>query len=123
VPTRIVQLETGGLLAALIQARLYLKLCEEGRARNSGIHRVSPGAQSFVYDEWLRAMRALKIDMVKMFGYDPVMLNAAQHEAWFAKNSEPHPGYQDLSLRTVEEEMDRLFCHQCNLPSLRRAAG
>ena len=91
VPTRIVQLETGGLLAALIQARMYLKLCEEGRARNSGMHRVSPGAQSFVYDEWLRAMKALKIDIVKTFGYDPAILNAAQHEAWFAKNSEPRP--------------------------------
>ncbi len=123
VPTRIVQLETGGLLAALIEARKYLKLCEEGRARNSGVHRVSPGTQSFVYDEWLRAMKALKIDIVKTFGYDPAMLNAAQHEAWFAKNSEPHPGYQDLSLRTVEEEMNQVFCHQCNLPSLRRAAG
>src|SRR5215217_7640651 len=123
VPTRIVQLETGGLFAALIQARMYLKLCEEGRARNSGMYRVAPGAQSFIYDEWLRAMRALKIDVVKTFGYDPAMLNAAQHEAWFAKNSEPHPGYQDLSLRTVEEEMNQLFCHQCNLPSLRRAAG
>ena len=123
VPTRIVQLETGGLLAALIEARMYLKLCEEGRARNSGMHRVSPGTQSFVYDEWLRAMKALKIDIVKTFGYDPAMLNAAQHEAWFATNSEPHPGYQNLSLRTVEEEMNQLFCHQCNLPSLRRAAG
>jgi len=123
VPTRIVQLETGGLLAALIEARMYLKLCEEGRARNSGMHRVSPGAQSFVYDEWLRAMKALKIDIVKTFGYDPAMLNGAQHEAWFAKNSEPRPGYQDLSLRTVEEEMNQVFCHQCNLPSLRRAAG
>ncbi len=123
VPTRIVQLETGGLLAALVEARMYLKLCEEGRARNSGMHRVSPGAQSFVYDEWRRAMKALKIDIVETFGYDPVTLNAAQREAWFAKNSEPHPGYQDSSLRTVEEEMNQLFCHQCNLPSLRRAAG
>ena len=123
VPTRIVQLETGGLLAALIQARMYLKLCEEGRACNSGMHRVSPGAQSIVYDEWLRAMRALKVDIVKTFGYDPAMLNAARHEAWFAKHSEPRPAYQDLSLRTVEEEVNQLFCHQCNLPSLRRAAG
>ncbi len=123
VPTRIVQLETGGLLAALIQARMYLKLCEEGRACNSGMHRVSPGAQSLVYDEWLRAMRALKVDIVKRFGYDPVMLNAAQHEAWFAKHSEPRPTYQDLSLRTVEEEVNQLFCQQCSLPSLRRAAG
>lgn len=123
VLTRIVQLETGGLLAALIQARMYLKLCEEGRAHNSGIHRVSPTAQRFVYEEWLGAMRALKIDIVTMFGYHPVILSAAQHEAWFALNSEPYPGYQDLSLKTVEEEMDQLFCLECNQPSLRRAAG
>ncbi|HKG58137.1 MAG TPA: NAD(P)-dependent oxidoreductase [Pyrinomonadaceae bacterium] len=123
VPTRIVQLETGGLLAALIQAGMYLKLCEEGVACNRGIHRVSPEAQSFVFKEWRRAMRALKIDIVGIFGYDPVMLNAAQHEAWFAKNSEPHPGYHDLSLTTVEEEMNQLFCSGCNRPRLRRAAG
>ena len=123
VPTRIVQIETGGLLAALIQARLYLKLCEEGHARNSGIYRVSPGAQRFVYEEWLRAMKVLQIDIVKTFGYDPIMLRAAQHEVWFAKNSEPHPGYQDLSLRTVEEEMNQLFCQRRKLQSLRRAAG
>ena len=123
VPTRIVQLETGGLLAALIQANRYLKLCEAGLARNSGIHRVSPRAQRFVYEEWLTAMRALKIDIVRTFGYDPLMLNAAQHEAWFAKNSEPHPACQDLPLRTVEEEMNRLFCLAYNLSSLRRAAG
>ena len=123
VPTRIVQLETGGLLAALIQARIFLKLCEEGRARNTGIHRVSPTAQRFVYEEWLRAMRALKIDIVKTFGYHPVVLGAAQHEAWFAQNSEPYSRYRDLSLRTVEEEMSRLFCLECNQSTLRRAAG
>ena len=123
VLTRIVQLETGGLLAALIQARMYLKLCEEGRAHNSGIHRVSPSAQKFVYEEWLGVMRALKIDIVTMFGYHPVILSSAQHEAWFAQNSEPYPRYQDLSLRTVEEEMDQLFCLECTQPSLRRAAG
>lgn len=123
VPTRIVQLETGGLLAALIQAGMYLKLCEEGRAHNSGIHRVSPTAQRFVYEEWLGAMRALKIDLVRMFGYHPVLLSAAQHEAWFAQNSEPYPGYHDVSLRIVEEEMTQLFCLECKQPSLRRAAG
>lgn len=123
VLTRIVQLETGGLLAALIQARMYLKLCEEGRAHNSGIHRVSPTAQKFVYEEWLTTMRALKIDIITMFGYHPVIVGAAQHEVWFAQNSEPYPGYRDLSLRTVEEEMDQLFCLECNQPRLRRAAG
>jgi len=123
VPTRIVQLETGGLLAALIQARLYLKLCEEGHARNRGIHRVSPTAQRFVYEEWLRAMRALKVDIIRTFGYHPVMLSAAQYEAWFANNSEPNPGYRDLSLRILEAEMSRLFCLECNQSSLRRAAG
>jgi len=123
VLTRIVQLETGGLLAALIQARMYLKLCEEGRARNSGIHRASPSAQRFVFEEWLSVMRALRIDLVTMFGYHPVILSAAQHEAWFAQNSEPYPRYQDLSLRTVEAEMNQLFCLECNQPRLRRAAG
>jgi hypothetical protein len=123
VPTRIVQLETGGLLAALIQAGMYLELCEAGLARNSRIHRVSPGAQRFVYEEWLRAMRALKLDVVQLFGYDPVMLSAAQHEAWFAKNSEPHPGYQDLPVRTVEEEMNQIFCLECNQTRARRAVG
>ncbi|HYV13540.1 MAG TPA: NAD(P)-dependent oxidoreductase [Pyrinomonadaceae bacterium] len=123
VPTRIVQLETGGLLAALIQAHLYLELFETGLARNSGIHRVSPGAQRFVYEEWLRAMRALKLDPVKLFGYDRAMLSAAQHEAWFAKNSELYPGSQDWPVRTVEEEMNQIFCLECNQTKSRRAAG
>jgi D-isomer specific 2-hydroxyacid dehydrogenase, NAD binding domain len=123
VPTRIVQLETGGLLAALIQARMYLKLCEEGLAHNSRIHRMSPGAQRFVYQEWIKAMKALKIDIVGMFGYGPGMLSVAQHEAWFTKNSEPQPDYKDLSFRTLEAEMHQLFCLRCNQLSLRRAAG
>jgi len=123
VPTRIVQLETGGLLAALIQAHMYLNLSEKGLARNSGIHRVSPGAQRFVYEEWLRAMSALKLDLVKLFGYDRAMLSAAQHQAWFAKNSGPHPGSQDLPVRTLEEEMNQLFCLECNLTKSHRAVG
>ena len=123
VPTRIVQLETGGLLAAVIQSYMYLKLSEKGLARNSGIHRVSPGAQRFVYEEWLRAMSALKLDLVKLFGYDRAMLSAAQHQAWFAKNSGPHPGSQDLPVRTLEEEMNQLFCLECNLTKSRRAVG
>ena len=91
VPTQIVQLETGGLLAALIQARIYLELCEEGRERNSGIHRVSPAAQQICLRGVAQGDERSKIDIVEIFGYDPAMLSAAQHEAWFAENTEPHP--------------------------------
>lgn len=113
VPTRIVQLETGGLLAALIQARLYLELCEEGLARNCGIHRVSPRAQHFVYEEWLKVMSDMKIDIVQHFGYDPARLRAAQHHFWFANNSEPRAGNY-APLKTLEEEMDQFVCLEYN---------
>ena len=123
VPTRIVQLETGGLLAALIQARIYLEFCEHGRARNSGIHRVSPRAQHFVYEEWLRVMRDLKIDIVDLFGYDPAILRAAQNDHWFANKSEPRAGSQYLPFRTLEEEMDQFVCLECNLKTAHQAVG
>ncbi len=123
VPTRLVQLETGGLLAALIQARVYLDVCDAGLARNRGIHRVSPGVQHFIYEEWLRAMRNLKINIAEFFGYDPAMLRAAQHDGWFAQNSEPQPGNQYMPLRKLEEEMDRFGCVECSLKSSHRAAS
>ncbi|HEU5132762.1 MAG TPA: NAD(P)-dependent oxidoreductase, partial [Pyrinomonadaceae bacterium] len=123
VPTRIVQLETGGLLAALIQARVYLDFCEAGLARNSGIHRVSPRVQHFIYEEWLRAMQGLKIDIVELFGYDPAMLRAAQQDDWFAKNSEPHPSNQYMPLRTLEEGMDQFGCVECSLTNSHRVAS
>ena len=123
VPTSIVQLETGGLLAALIQARLHLDFCEGGLARNSGIHRVSPAAQKFVYEEWLKAMRDSKIDLVGVFGHDPARLRAAQHEVWLAKNSEPPPGAQYASLRRLEDEMDQIVCRECDLAVSRQAVG
>jgi hypothetical protein len=118
-----VQLETGGLLTALMQARLYLDFCDEGLAHNSGIHRVSPRAQQFVYEEWLNAMKDMKIDLVDLFAYDPALLRAAQHDIWFETNSEPHPGKQYLPLRTLEMEMDQLVCQEYNVKSPRRAAG
>jgi hypothetical protein len=123
VPTSIVQLETGGLLAALIQARIHLEVCEGGLARNSGIHRVSPAAQKFVYEEWLKVMRDSKIDLVGVFGHDPARLRAAQHEVWLAKNSEPLPGAQYASLRRLEDEMDQIVCRECDLAVSRQAVG
>jgi hypothetical protein len=123
VPTRIVQLETGGLLTALIQARLYLDFCEEGLTDNSGIHRVSPRAQQFVYGEWLNAMKDMKLDLVDLFAYDPATLRAAQQDSWFEKNSEPQPDNQYVPFRTLEMEMDQLVCQECHLKSPRRAAG
>jgi D-isomer specific 2-hydroxyacid dehydrogenase-like protein len=123
VPTRIVQLETGGLLAALIQARMYFGFCEEGLARNTGIHRVAPKAQHFVYKKWLKAMKDLNIDIVDLFGYDPAMLGAAQHDDWFAEHSEPRSGSQDTPLKILEEEMDQVVCLECNRNHSHRAVS
>ena len=123
VPTRIVQLETGGLLAALIQARMYLDFCEAELAANSGIHRVSPTAQQFVCETWLGAMKEMKIDLIDLFGYDPVMLRVAQNDLWLERNSEPHPSAGYVPFRTLESEMDQFVCLQCNLTNPRRAAG
>jgi hypothetical protein len=123
VPTRIVQLETGGLLAALIQARMYLDFCEAGLAPNRGIHRVSPTAQQFVCETWLGAMKNMKIDLVDLFGYDPATLRFAQNDFWLERNSEPHPGPGYLPFRTLEQEMDQFVCLECNRSSPRRAAG
>jgi hypothetical protein len=91
VPTNVVQLETSGLLAALIQARNYLSLCETGRAENTGIHRVSPEAQGFVYQRWLTMMKGRRIDLQRVYGYDPATLEAARDRWWFFNASEPYP--------------------------------
>jgi len=123
VPTRIVQLETGGLLAALIQARMFLDFCEAELAANRGIHRVSPTAQQFVCETWLNTMKDMKIDLVDLFGYDPAILRASQYDLWLERNSEPHPGAKYVPFRTLEEEMDQFVCLECNLKSPRRAAG
>ena len=91
VPTSVVQLETGGLLAALVQARNHLSLCETGRAENSGIHRISPEAQSFVYQRWLTMMKGRRIDLQRVYGCDPAILEAARDRWWFFNSSEPYP--------------------------------
>jgi D-isomer specific 2-hydroxyacid dehydrogenase-like protein len=91
VPTSIVQVETGGLLAGLIQAQTHLRLCEDGRATNRGIHRVSPELQRFVCATWLKAMKRQQIDLPAVYGYDPAMIEAARDRWWCVRNSEPRP--------------------------------
>ena len=104
VPRRIVQLETGGLLTALMQARLHLELYENGKQENRGIHRVTPGAQQFVYERWLSATRARNINLTDVFGLDAGRLVAAQRESWFIEHTEPR-----TSRTMVEEMMSRII--------------
>ena len=104
VPTRIVQLETGGLLAALIQASIYLDLCETGQASNRGIHRVSTTAQRFVFERWQKAMRDHKIDIVELFGYDSAVFSAAKHDEWFVEKSDPH-----IAHAVLKQKMNRFL--------------
>ncbi len=108
VPTTVVQIETGGLLAALLQARLYLSLCEEGRARNRGIQRTSPAAQGFVYETWLTTMKGRRIDLHEVYGFDPNVLQAARRGWWFLDHSQPQPSLTDEGNLIVENLMARM---------------
>jgi hypothetical protein len=110
VATSIVQVDFGGLLAALIQARLLLEECESGREQNGGIHRVSPKAQRFIYETWVRAMKNRRIDIMDRFGYEPDLLSAVQHDDWFVENTEPRAGEHYRPAKTVEELMQRFIC-------------
>ena len=110
-PTQIVQFDTGGLLAALVQARLFLEQCETGRAQNRGIHRVSPQAQRFVLERWIRAMKDRRIDIAELLGNDSGMLIAAQHDDWFIENTEPRPNKYYSPEKAIEEMMGK-FVHQ-----------
>jgi hypothetical protein len=89
VPTSIVQIETGGLLAGLIQARTHLRFWEDGRASNCGVHRIAPESQRFLFETWSKAMKRQQIDLPQIYGYEPAMLNAARERSWFVQNSEP----------------------------------
>jgi hypothetical protein len=109
-PTQIVQFDTGGLLIALVQARLFQKHCETGLEENRGIHRVSPKAQRFVYERWIRAMKDQMIDVMNRFDYDSDLLKAAEHDDWFIKNTEPHPAEDYRPVKPVEELMDQFVC-------------
>ena len=89
VPTPIVQLETAGLLAGLIEARIYLESVEEDHEQDTRIHRVSPDAQKFIYEAWQLALKNRGIDIRELYGYDPALLAATQCTDWLADNSEP----------------------------------
>lgn len=116
VPTRVVQVETGGLLAGLIQAHIHLRLCEEGRAVNRGIHRVSPEAQRFVYETWLTTMKTYRIDLQQVYGCTREMLSAASDSWWFTENSEPHPSLSYKPNHPTETAMERLVEEQSASP-------
>jgi D-isomer specific 2-hydroxyacid dehydrogenase-like protein len=108
VPTRIVQLETGGLLAGLIQARIHFALSEEGVEKNASFQRVSPEAQRFVFETWTRVMKKDNINFKERFGYDEATLSAARHEQWYIDNSEPNPAAGYTPGSSVEDAMKRI---------------
>jgi hypothetical protein len=105
VPTAVVQIETGGLLAALLQARLHLSLCEADGAQNCGIQRTSPEAQSFVYETWLTAMKSRRIDLPQVYGFNRSLLQAARQRWWFFNHSQPQPSLSFDSNLAVENLM------------------
>jgi hypothetical protein len=115
VPTRIVQFDTGGLLTALIQARLFLELCESTLQPNSGIHRLTPQAQRFVYEKWARVMKERINEYTGNFNIDPELLSAALYDDWFIEKTEPRPGERYTPVRAVEETMSEFVYPNCRL--------
>lgn len=109
IRTRIVQIESGGLLASLIQARIHLALYEHGHEQNAGIHRVAPEAQQFVYGNWLSAMAKHNIDVTGKFAYEPAMLRAACKKQWYDANSEPKTASGYKPFGRTEETMRKLL--------------
>ena len=106
VPTGIVQLETGGLLAALIQARLHLQVCEAKSNENVGLHSVMPKAQRFVYDIWLKTMADRGINPIDVFAIDAEVMSAAQQDEWFARSDLPA-----IKFEATEKEVTELMTH------------
>lgn len=109
LPTWIVQLDTGGLLAALVQARLFLELCETGLEQNKGIHRLTPEAQRFVYQRWAQTMKDRMLNLTDRFGFGPDFLRAIEGDDWFIENTEPHPGEDYKPLKSLENLMSQFI--------------
>src|SRR5688572_29271074 len=112
VPTPIVQLETAGLLAGLIEARVYLESVEEDHEQDTRIHRISPDAQKFIYETWQLALKNRGIDIRELYAYDPALLAATQRTDWLADNSEPRSLLNTASVHRVENAM-RVMLEQC----------
>ena len=110
VPTQIVQLESGGLLAALVQARIYLQVCEACSSNNKNVRRISPKAQRFVYETWLNTMKEQGIDLMESFDYDAELLSAALQSDWLSRHTEPGEDEDDEIDRAVEERMAEFVC-------------
>jgi hypothetical protein len=106
VPTQIVQLETAGLLMALVQACSYLRLEEGGPQYNHGLYRVAPDAQRFVFEKWLQAMGEQGVKLTEVFGYDEELLKLAQQDEWLAQHSHPPADGHD-GLRTPWKNISR----------------
>lgn len=119
VPTQIVQLETGGLLAALVQACSYLRMDEAALPYNHGLRRVAPHAQRFVFEKWIQAMSEQGVKLTETFGYDEELLKAAQQDDWLAQHSDPSEHEHDGRAWTTEELMKRFVSRCCAI----RAAG
>jgi hypothetical protein len=113
VPTQIVQLESGGLLAALVQARMYLQVCETSSPNIKNVRRISPRAQRFVYERWLKTMNDQGIDLIETFDYDAELLSAARQYDWLSQHTEPPEDEHDEIDRTVEERMAEFLCQDC----------
>jgi hypothetical protein len=122
VPTSVVQIETAGLLASLIQARTHLRFWEDGRARNCGVQRTSAEAQRFIFETWSSVMKRKQIDLAQVYGYHPGLLEAARERGWFVKNSQPALSLSDPNwvteaamTRMIEEQTSSRFGNQWKL--------
>ncbi|HSK62720.1 MAG TPA: NAD(P)-dependent oxidoreductase, partial [Pyrinomonadaceae bacterium] len=109
VPTAVVQIETGGLLAALLQARLHLSISEAEEVQNRGIQRTSPEAQSLIYETWRTAMKGRRIDLHQVYGFDRNLLHATRQRWWFFNHSEPQPSLSFDSNLAVENLMAHII--------------
>ena len=123
LPTPIVQFDIGGLLASLVQAVFFLEECRTGAQQNSGVHRVSPEAQRFVYETWSRAMRDRKIDATEFFDYDASALTAARDEDWYVEHTEPHLSERYTPASRVEEMMGQFVRQDWGVKFRIRAGG
>lgn len=116
VPTPIVQLETAGLLAGLIQARGYLELVEQGYEQDTRIHRISPDAQTFIYELWRWAMKNRAINILELYGYDLALLAAIHRTDWIAANTEPL-GLADKGAEDPVEQPIKAILDECCQPA------